>query len=148
MTGCTISFMSLHESPPWLLTNHICSAAQLVISNTKLSWLSCLHQFHVCVTDNNYCMSDALHVLNAHSISGVDWSLVAEHVSMDNAYEQFLDPEASQSQQQGWMGKLKGWLWGQKPLKEDRSAPQTPGTLTPHSHRGAPGGIKTEAWVL
>ena len=91
----------------------------------------------------------ALHVLNAlHSISGVDWSLVAEHVSMDNAYEQFLDPEASQSQQQGWMQKLKGWVWSQKPLKEDRSAPQTPGTLTPHSHRGAPGEIETEALIL
>ena len=86
----------------------------------------------------------ALHVLNAlHFFSGVDWSLVAEHVSMDNAYEQFLDPEASQSQQQGWMEKLKGWVWSQKLLKEDRSAPQTPGTLTPHSHRGAPGETKT-----
>ncbi|KAL0054880.1 hypothetical protein WJX82_003714 [Trebouxia sp. C0006] len=72
-------------------------------------------------------------------LRGVDWSLVAEHVSMDNAYEQFLDPEASQSQQQGWMQMFKGWVWSQKPLKEDRSAPQTPGTLTPHSHRGAPG---------
>ncbi|KAL0035986.1 hypothetical protein WJX77_010179 [Trebouxia sp. C0004] len=72
-------------------------------------------------------------------LRGVDWSLVAEHVSMDNAYEQFLDPEASQSQQQGWMQNFKGWVWSQKPLKEDRSAPQTPGTLTPHSHRGVPG---------
>ncbi len=82
----------------------------------------------------------ALHVLNAsHYRSGVDWSLVAEHVSMDNAYEQFLDPEASQSQHQSWLQRLKGWVWSQKPLKEDRSAPQTPGTLTPHSHRGAPG---------
>ena len=73
-----------------------------------------------------------------HSISGVDWSLVAEHVSMDNAYEQFLDPEASQSQQQGWMQMFKGWVWSQKTLKEDRSAPQTPGTRPPHTPRGAP----------
>ncbi|KAL0021928.1 hypothetical protein WJX79_007439 [Trebouxia sp. C0005] len=72
-------------------------------------------------------------------LRGVDWSLVSEHVSMDNAYEQFLDPENFQSQQQSWMQKLKGWVWSQKTLKEDRSAPQTPGTLTPHSHRGAPG---------
>jgi len=73
---------------------------------------------------------------------------VAEHVSMDNAYEQFLDPEASHLQRQGWMQKFKGWVWSQKPLREDRSAPQTPGTLTPHSHRGAPGEIETEALIL
>jgi len=73
---------------------------------------------------------------------------VAEHVSMDNAYEQFLDPEASHLQRQGWMQKFKGWVWSQKPLREDRSAPQTPGTLTLHSHRGAPGEIETEALIL
>lgn len=71
--------------------------------------------------------------------AGVDWSLVAEHVNMDNAYERFQDPEAAEAQQQGWVQWVRGWVRLGKQGDETRSAPQTPGTVTPHSHGHAPG---------
>ena len=74
--------------------------------------------------------------------AGVDWSIVAELVSMDNAYDQFQDPEAAEAQHVGWLHQFRGWLhalqW-RKHTEETRSALQTPGTVTPHSHGRAPG---------
>ena len=73
--------------------------------------------------------------------AGVDWSLVAEHVNMDNAYNEFLDPEAAKAQQPGWWDSIKGWMWCCRGRAEGRSAAATPGTVTPHSHGRASGGL-------
>lgn len=63
--------------------------------------------------------------------TGVDWSLVAEHVNMDNAYDTFQDPSATQEQQQGWRQKLFGCFGC---MKQDSGANFKPQTDTPHGH--------------
>ena len=64
---------------------------------------------------------------------------MAEHVNMDHAYNELLDPEAAKAQQPGWWKSVKGWLGRCKGRAEGRSAAATPGTVTPHSHGRASG---------
>lgn len=65
---------------------------------------------------------------------GVDWGLVAEHVSMDNAYDRFQDPTAPEVQQQGWWQTLVSKFAHNKQDERTGSRPQTPGTVTPRGH--------------
>ena len=68
------------------------------------------------------------------SCTGVDWSLVAEHVSMDNAYDKFQDPSVTEEQLQGWRQKLFSCFGCMKQASEAKFKPQTCGTDTPHGH--------------